>query len=473
MPLTFRLSLLLAFCFSSVSLAYTPLNTLPQGSRTSLVVESLAEQKSLLSTNTEQYFPPASTLKVVTALAAKLELADDFKFETRLEQFGNNWVVRFAGDPTLQTGDLKTLFTTARSKGLKRVKGDIWLDNSAFTGYDRAVGWPWDILGVCYSAPASAVTLDGNCVQASIYTEKQGKTRVYVPPHYPVHASTEVRAVSEAEQESYQCDLELESTANNHYRLKGCLQNRKKPLPLKFAVQNPELYTQKMLGKQLAQLGIKLDGQIQVGKPNATKTKLVANHYSKPLTELLEEMLKDSDNLIADNLTKTLGAKFYVQAGSFRNGTEAIKQIIHTRTGIDLSQMPLADGSGLSRNNRFTTGAMTQILHYIWKNDRDLQLIALMPTAGENGTLKYRRSMRKAPVKGAIVAKSGSLYGSLNMAGYGLDSSGKPNSLFVQYVADYHPEKPKTDKPVEAPITLFETRFYQDVVKFSHSLESK
>ncbi len=96
MPLTFRLSLLLAFCFSSVSLAYTPLNTLPQGSRTSLVVESLAEQKSLLSTNTEQYFPPASTLKVVTALAAKLELADDFKFETRLEQVGNNWVVRFS-----------------------------------------------------------------------------------------------------------------------------------------------------------------------------------------------------------------------------------------------------------------------------------------------------------------------------------------------------------------------------------------
>ena len=89
-------------------------------------------------------------LKVVTALAAKLELADDFKFETRLEQFGNNWVVRFSGDPTLQTDDLKALFTTAHSKGLKRIKGDIWLDNSAFTGYDRAVGWPWDILGVCY-----------------------------------------------------------------------------------------------------------------------------------------------------------------------------------------------------------------------------------------------------------------------------------------------------------------------------------
>ncbi|MGT0150760.1 D-alanyl-D-alanine carboxypeptidase [Vibrio metschnikovii] len=61
------------------------------------------------------------------------------------------------------------------------MSGDIWLDISQFSGYQRAVGWPWDSLGVCYSAPVSAVNLDGNCIQASIYTQDNGSTRVYVP----------------------------------------------------------------------------------------------------------------------------------------------------------------------------------------------------------------------------------------------------------------------------------------------------
>ena len=99
-------------------------------------------------------------------------------------------------------------------------------------------------------------------------------------------------------------------------------------------------------------------------------------------------MLKKSDNLIADNLTKTLGAKFFIQPGSFANGTKAIKQILFTQTGIDIEHTPLADGSGLSRNNRFTSQNMAAVLRYIWQHESELGLIALMPTSGTNGTLK-------------------------------------------------------------------------------------
>ena len=56
---------------------------------------------------------------------------------------------------------------------------------------------------------------------------------------------------------------------------------------------------------------------------------------------------------------------------------------------------------------------------------QQLNLIEAMPTSGTNGTLKYRQSMRKAPIQGNIIAKSGSLYGSYNMAGFGLDKKGK------------------------------------------------
>lgn len=88
----------------------------------------------------------------MTALAAKLELGDKFRFHTDLMRSGQDWIIRFSGDPTLTTADLTTLLKAMKAQSGGRIEGDLWLDNSVFSGYERAVGWPWDILGVCYSA---------------------------------------------------------------------------------------------------------------------------------------------------------------------------------------------------------------------------------------------------------------------------------------------------------------------------------
>ena len=448
--------------------AYAPLDHLPQGSRVSIAIEPLSSDTPYLTTsNREQFFPPASTLKVVTALASKLALGDEFQFKTELQSNQHDLVIRFSGDPTLSREHLKQLLQQAKQRGVSHISGDIWLDNSAFTGYERAIGWPWDIIGVCYSAPSSAITLDENCVQASIYTNDNGTTRVYAPEHFPIYVNTIAKTVSKQQQESTRCDLELQVSPDNHYQLQGCLVERNKPLPLKFAVQDPSLYTQRTLHSLLNQLNIKLEGNIRIGSPTQNNFQSVATHYSVKLPELLQTMLRKSDNLIADNLTKTIGAQQFSLPGSYSNGTQAIKEVILQQTGIDLARNKITDGSGLSRNNRFTSEDMAAILRYIWQHDNQLGLIALMPSAGENGTLKYRTSMRKAPIKGQLIAKSGSVYGSYNMAGFGLDKNGKPSTLFVQFVADYLPTKKGDDKPTIAPISQFEQLFYQDVIKFS------
>ncbi|PTO76518.1 serine-type D-Ala-D-Ala carboxypeptidase [Vibrio splendidus] len=456
--------------FSVNALAYTHLDKLPDGSSASLILQPLSGDSNKINTNSDGFYPPASTLKLVTALAAKLELGDDFHYTTSIARSNKDVVISFSGDPTLQREQLKRLLAKSQSK---TINGNLYLDNSAYTGYQRAVGWPWDILGVCYSAPSSAMTLDSNCAQASIYTKDNGSTRVYIPAHYPIDVTTTAATVTRSGQKATQCDLELITTQDNAYKLSGCLVERKKPLPLKFAIQNPELYTYQVVTSLLEELKIQVKGDVIIGKKaKADKTTLVAIHHSEKLPELLDTMLKKSDNLIADNLTKTLGATFYVQPGSFNNGTEAIKQILLTKANIDLSKAQLVDGSGLSRNNRMRSQTMAQVLRYIWENDQQLNLIEAMPTSGTNGTLKYRQSMRKAPIQGNIIAKSGSLYGSYNMAGFGLDKAGNPNSLFVQFVRDYFPEEQNPDKPVEAPITQFERAFYTDVVEFSQ-IQSK
>ncbi|MFA0471700.1 serine-type D-Ala-D-Ala carboxypeptidase [Vibrio sp. 10N.222.51.E8] len=456
--------------FSVNAFAYPPLDKLPDGSSTSVILESLKGDSNKLNSNSDGFYPPASTLKLVTALAAKLELGDDFHYTTSIVRSGNDSIISFSGDPTLQREQLKSLLAQYAKSQSRTIKGNLYLDNSTFTGYQRAVGWSWDILGVCYSAPSSTMTLDSNCAQASIYTKDNGATRVYIPAHYPIDVTTTAATVTRSGQKATQCDLELITTPDNAYKLSGCLVERKKPLPLKFAIQNPELYTYQVVTSLLKELKIEVKGDVLIGKKaKVDKTTLVASHNSEKLPELLDIMLKKSDNLIADNLTKTLGATFYVQPGSFNNGTEAIKQILLTKANIDLSKAQLVDGSGLSRNNRMRSQTMAQVLRYIWENDQQLNLIEAMPTSGTDGTLKYRQSMRKAPIQGNIIAKSGSLYGSYNMVGYGLDKAGKPNSLFVQFVRDYFPEEQDPGKPVEAPITQFERAFYKDVVEFSQT----
>ncbi|EOW2078324.1 serine-type D-Ala-D-Ala carboxypeptidase [Vibrio mimicus] len=458
------------FCVSSVyaeSLVNSAINKLPAGSRYALMVEDTVSKQTTLELNTHLYYPPASTQKILTALAAKLELGDEFRFRTDLVRSGQDWAIEFSGDPTLTTAHLTALLKELKSQAGGKINGDLWLDNSIFSGYERAVGWPWDILGVCYSAPASAINLDGNCIQASIYTEKQGKTRVYVPEQYPVHVQSQAISVSKSEQESLLCDLELTTNSENYYKLDGCLAVRDKPLPLKFAVQDTGLYAQRIVYRLLAQLNIELKGEVKVGKANFKQVQKIAYHQSEPLPVLLKTMLQESDNLIADTLTKTLGHHFYLQPGSFSNGTQAIKQIFYSRTGISLEDTQLADGSGLSRNNRMRPQVMIDTLRYLYQHDATLGLIALLPSAGESGTLQYRRSMRAPQISGQIKAKSGSLYGTYNMAGFVVDENSHPTTLFVQFVTDYFPPKPNPEVAVESPIIQFETQLYQQLIELN------
>lgn len=459
--------LVVALFLVPTMLAAQPVNDiLPGGARTGLLIQPLSQPEPQLVQQTGDYFPPASTLKVITALAAKLELGADFRFDTELHRTSRDAGLVFSGDPTLSSDDLSKLLARLRdSQGGGEIQGDLWLDSSVFTGYERAVGWPWDITGVCYSAPVSAMNLDGNCIQASIYTQQDGATRVFVPPHYPVQVTTEARSVSRAQQQRQHCDLELNATADNDYRLSGCLAQRDRPLPLKFAVQNTELYLKRRVYALLNQLGITLHGKIRVGvMPGKQHSQTIAVHHSQPLQSLLDTMLKDSDNLIADAVTKTLGRRFYLQPGSFSNGTEAIKQIIFTRTGISLQDAQLVDGSGLSRNNRIRLETMRQVLFYLWQHNSEHGVLDMLPIAGQSGTLKYRRSMRSNTVRGHIRGKSGSLYGTYNMIGFALDSRGKPDTLFIQYVTDYFPPERDDGIAQEAPITRFEQQFYRQVL---------
>lgn len=434
---------------------------LPSGSQYALLVQPLeVDAAPLHEHNSDLLLPPASTQKVITALAARLILPTDFRFTTSVERVGEDMVIRFSGDPTLSREELLKLLTQAKQKQGDQPVQNVWLDGSAFTGVEWAQGLPWDNMGSCYSAPSSAITLDHNCVWGAIYSDAEpgNMTRVTTPADQPIKVRTTAPVVTVEEIKSSRCYLELIPYPNNEYLLSGCLGKRKEPLPLKFAVQNPAQFTLDVVERQLKQLGIKPKGEVKVGKPATGEPQVIATNHSPPLADLMDQMLKKSDNLIADNLLKALGGYHYKQPGSYSLGVAAIKAVLQEKAGIDLSRAILRDGSGLSRDNRLSARHLTEVVRYMGQNDKDLQLMAMMPVSGESGTLTYHGSVSKPPLKGKLAAKTGTLYGTKNLSGI-LTTAKGTRLLVTQIITDYFPKKSDQGKSVD----LFEKRLFNSL----------
>ncbi|MBA4500951.1 D-alanyl-D-alanine carboxypeptidase/D-alanyl-D-alanine endopeptidase [Marinobacterium marinum] len=436
------------------------LDQAPEGSQVALVVEPLSTSAPLqIHYRDDRFLPPASTLKLFTATAAELELGTDFRFETRLWHRGQqqngrwkgDWLLEFRGAPDLSRQQLAELLKHLRQRKIREIDGDLLLDVSYFSGYDRAIGWPWNNLGVCYSAPASALTLESNCIAASLTNQGVDRpARFFVPAHQPVEVTSDVMVYERERIEADLCTLESRVGPGNRYHLSGCINNRRDVLPLNFAINDPIAHGKAVVRQELSRLGIVLRGEIRAEERTGNNWQQAARVHSAPLQGLLTEMLQDSDNLIADLTLKNLGADASTP-GSFARGVRAMKHSIQTRTGVDLGLAKLTDGSGLSRDNLLQARQLAELLQWLAKHP-DMTSYQALPVSGENGTLKYRSSTRKPPLKGAIQAKSGTVNGSRNLAGYINTASGERYVFVLMLSGISLPAK--MQRPT--PITVFE-----------------
>ena len=146
-------------------------SSLPKGSDLSILVQSVGKKpKTLAKYKSDQFKQPASVQKVITALAAQLELGSDFQFETRMltngsiknKQLNGDLIVQLSGDPSFTRERLKSMLATLHQKGIEKISGKVILDTSIFTGHDKAEGWSWNNLTACYNAPPSAAIIDDN-----------------------------------------------------------------------------------------------------------------------------------------------------------------------------------------------------------------------------------------------------------------------------------------------------------------------
>ncbi|RZN45855.1 serine-type D-Ala-D-Ala carboxypeptidase [Escherichia sp. E13S3] len=444
---------------------------LPAGANLALMVQKVGASAPAIDYHSQQMALPASTQKVITALAALIQLGPDFRFTTTLETKGNvengvlkgDLVARFGADPTLKRQDIRNMVATLKKSGVSQIEGNVFIDTSIFASHDKAPGWPWNDMTQCFSAPPAAAIVDRNCFSVSLYSaQKPGDMAfVRVASYYPVTMFSQVRTLPRGSAEAQYCELDVVPGDLNRFTLTGCLPQRSEPLPLAFAVQDGASYAGAILKDELKQAGITYSGtllrQTQVNDPGT----VVASKQSAPLHDLLKIMLKKSDNMIADTVFRMIGHARFNVPGTWRAGSDAVRQILRKQADVDIGNTIIADGSGLSRHNLIAPATMMQVLQYIAQHDNELNFISMLPLAGYDGSLQYRAGLHQAGVDGKVSAKTGSLQGVYNLAGFITTASGQ-RMAFVQYLSGYAVE-PADQRNRRIPLVRFESRLYKDI----------
>lgn len=439
-----RPSLLVA-ALCSGSLAQATALTPPEGARVAIAYK-VPGQTSIQGVHTDAFMIPASTQKLLTATAASLFLGLDWQFKTRLlAETGamdaakanggvlkGNLVVEFNGAPDLTRQSLVNLLAYVRQQGVTRVEGDIQLDVSNYAGYDRGNGWSWNDLPVCFTAPASAVIIDRNCVFAELDASHMGQTaQPVVKSGQPITITSEAQVVPIADYYAG-CELEVNLDSGNNYHLTGCIpQQTGKPWPLSFAVQDPTVWGISITDWAAKRAGLTVTGKVYSVRKSPANLVELAHVPSAPLGKLMDRMLKKSDNLIADSLARALGHLYFNRPASYASGADAVREILRTKAGIDLGSAILADGSGLSAHNLIKASQMLEVLDFIARNDKQLGIIERLPVAGMSGTLGSRGSVQMPPLVKNVTAKTGTLQNVSNLAGFMTTASGQRKAFVV------------------------------------------
>jgi len=450
---------------------------LPSGTNVAYIIGQPLDSTTSASTalfsqdNADLLLTPASTQKLLTALTAKLFLTDNYTFNTSLhgninKQRLNNAEFNFTGDPTFTRKDLRNMLKQLKAKGVNQINGDIILNQSRFNGYNWGNGQVWNDQAVCYATQASALVINNNCVLGNLKrSADMAKATIYIPDYEPVILNSQVDILTKEQQQAQFCDLEVTRHPNNNYTLFGCITPSKRNLPLSFAISDPATYFTALLKDELTQARITFTGKVVESK-KTVKTATIINQQSAPLPDIITEMMKESDNLIADILFKTIGAEYFQQAGNYRNGAKAMRLILADKD-ISLASSVIADGSGLSRHNLVSAQTMFNVLEYVINHDDELKLLETMPISGVDGTLQYRRGLLTKKLTGKIAAKTGSLKGLSNLVGI-VKTEKNHRVPFVLMVSGYNPkniELSNKDKPRQpSPLTQYSAAFFNTIV---------
>ena len=165
-------------------------------------------------------------------------------------------------------------------------------------------------------------------------------------------------------------------------------------------------------------------GRVSRGRaPDSAKE--IARVESATIAEMVQRMLTESDNDVAESLGHLVG-KELLDDGSFAGGARATSQVLSS-AGIDTQDLALFDGSGLSPRNRVSPATIADVLSDVAAERRWTELAQGLAVAGVTGTLANRFTTKATSSgRGVVRAKTGTLTGVAALAGIVVDADKRP-----------------------------------------------
>jgi PBP4 family serine-type D-alanyl-D-alanine carboxypeptidase len=405
------------------------------GVTTGIVVKSLergANEAVLYQRDADKLLTPASNLKLLTSATALQRLGEEYRYKTEvfLSAPVNNGgilkgdvIVKGYGDPTLHTEDslqvqdgvsVEQIVKLLQAEGIKQIHGDIVVDDSFFDSNRLGLGWAWDDESYYYNAQISALAINRGTVRLDYKPASAPGRPVTVellPKTDYVQVINEAVTVDKGVENTFAIERER---AKNIIYVKGNLPIDASPDYERITVEEPALYAGTVLKEKLTEAGIRLqkNSEVRAGTVPENSVK-IGELESEPLAEIVQYLLKVSDNFYAEMLTKTLGAELN-EEGSAEAGIEVILDDM-AQLGVNTT-FDMVDGSGLTRYNQITPNQIVALLEAFTQEAEFESFYDALPIAGVDGSLKNR--MKDTPAEGNARAKTGSLTGVNSLSGY-------------------------------------------------------
>lgn len=410
-----------------------------------LVVATLGQKNDqpLFELNGDVHFIPASLTKIVTAAAVLEKLGVTRKLQTELWSSGSvqngelkgDIILKGGGDPGFVSESMWFLVNEFLRTGVRKVVGDIIVDDEYFDNVRFDPSREPSRIDRAYDSPIGAMSFNWNVVNVYVRPGAKAKAQAqaYLDPENDfvklVNTATtyegrgkdlEVRRKSgEAQDDGMQVGDEI--------HIKGRIGLEFGEAAIYKNISQPDLWSGYNLQSFLRQRGVMVTGSVRAQRGAAQRaTRMLAKAESKPMGQLVADMLKFSNNFVAEMLTKTLGAEMAGAPGTMPKGLEHIRDWL-TEAGIAKDSYTLINPSGLTRKNSFKPKQLLSILDVV--HDRFAyypEFLSALPLAGQDGTLKKRMGNQS---KAFVRAKTGLLNGVVGLAGYAGTSQGELRSF--------------------------------------------
>ena len=379
---------------------------------------------------------PASLMKLFTTYAALDLLGPAWTWTTPVwlqgalpsgggGVFEGDVVIKGSGDPKLVIERVWLLLRRLQQLGVREIRGDIVLDRSAFAAPDATEQNPATFDGEAlrpYNVRADALLLNYKSLSFTFTPDPaHGVALISTEPALEgVRADARVplaAGVGATRCDDWRSALQADFSDPQRLRFKGLYSPAcgEKQWPVAYA--DPARYNERMLAGLWAEMGGKLTGSVRDGTAPATAPTFEL--ASPPLAEVIRDINKYSNNLMAQQLFLTL-ALTQRGLGTPDGAREVLRSWLATRYGDAGRAAVIDNGSGLSRETRVTAQLLARLLQDAAASPLMPELMASLPVSGVDGTMR-----RTQTLTGRAHLKTGSLRDVTAVAGYVLAPSGR------------------------------------------------